>query len=66
MPHWKRKTHITENDQVGFQVYGRYYVYGIKNNIAQGNLVQLFTPKKTFELNRAFDLFRIFKKIVTE
>ena len=45
----------SKNDQVGLQVYGRYYVCGITNNIKQGNLVQRFVSEKTFSFKRAFD-----------
>ena len=46
------------NDQVGFQVYGRYYVYGITNSIEQGNLVQCFVSVKSLSFDRSFDPFR--------
>ena len=48
-----------KNDQVGFQVYGRYYVYGITNNIEQGNLVQRFVSVKSLSFDRSLDPFRI-------
>lgn len=54
----KEDTHqesVTKNNQVGFQVYGRYYVYGITNNKAQGNLVQLYASGKIFSRNMSLE-----------
>ena len=48
---------VAKNNQVVFQVYGRYYVYSITNKIAQGNLVQLYASGKIFSSNMSLDPF---------